>query len=76
MKVWHISATGIVRAKFENVSSIHPHAGNSIVSINRKGIIVVNTPDLRLKYEDEYPVSLINLAPGESVESIDEPAKV
>lgn len=85
----HIGADGRTRQTFTDVSSVHQHQGNSIVSVNRTRMYVQTEGGLptpgshRLRpataadvdmtsWSMEYPLSLINLAPGESVERVDD----
>lgn len=83
MVVKHIGASGRVRRTFENVSSFHQHQGNNVVSVNREAILTL-PPDNRApalpsqywKSTYEFPLALIHLAEGESVErEDDEPAR-
>ena len=77
MIIKHIGADGRVHRTFENVSSIHQHQGSSVVSVNRRHIDLppgVGFSSRGLSYE--LPLVLINLAPGESVERVeDEPVR-
>ena len=77
MIVKYISEYGKVQRAFTDVSSMWFHDGNSVVSINRRELTIDDaapTPYLR-NYSVEYPIAIINLAPGESVEREDEPAR-
>lgn len=79
--VKHIGTDGRVRRTFTDVSSFHQHQGNNIVSVNQQAIATENIPSTLppnvsikgLAYE--YPLALIHLAEGESVEVADEPAR-
>jgi hypothetical protein len=90
--VKHIGADGRVRRTFENVSSIYQHQSNHIVTVNRAQLYTqteggvptgLTAMEVPLKYRTdsfgwsvEYPISLIHLAEGESVERADdEPAR-
>ena len=76
MIVKHISNDGKVRRTFDGVSSTWPHDGNSIVTVNRSIPSQIDSVTGRiLVYSYEYPIAIINLAPGESVEREDEPAR-
>ena len=76
MIVKHISNDGKVRRTFDGVSSTWPHDGNSIVTVNRVKPAVLDPDTGRIVYySQEYPIAIINLAPGESVECEDEPAR-
>jgi hypothetical protein len=72
MRVTYFSATGTIRMVYLNVSSIYQHDGNSVVSVNREKKCVDNSPNVVIdnlrSYTYEYPLALINLAPGEYVE--------
>lgn len=74
MIVKHIGADGKVRSTFDGVSSMYPHNANSTVSINRTQANI--DPNVRPNVcTFEYPIALINLAQGESIEREDEPAR-
>jgi hypothetical protein len=81
--VKHIGTDGRVRRTFENVSSIYQHQSNHIITINRAQLYAQTEVEVPLKYRSdsfgwnvEYPVALIHLAEGESVERMDdEPAR-
>jgi hypothetical protein len=86
MIVKHIGADGRVRRTFENINRIgQQHAGNNVVAVMRQiaylqtgGVITTvsinespTAPPLRY-WDTEYTVALINLAPGESLERVDD----
>lgn len=74
MIVKHIGADGKVRRTFDGVSSMYQHNGNSTISINRTQANI--DPNVRPNvYTFEYPIALVNLAPGESIEREDEPIR-
>ena len=81
MIIKHIGADGRVHRTFENVSSIHQHQGSSVVSVNRRHIDLpprgyTGVGFSSWAYNYELPLALINLAPGESVERVeDDPIK-
>ena len=76
MIVKHISNDGKVRRTFDGVSSMWQHDGNTIVTVNRnKPCEIDNVTGKILVYSYKYPIAIINLAPGESVECEDEPAR-
>ena len=76
MIVKHISSDGKVRRTFDGVSSMWQHDCNTIATVNRsKPSQVDNVTGRILAYSYEYPIAIINLAPGESVEREDEPAR-
>lgn len=83
MKVKHIAADGHVRRTFDNVNSIYRNEGN-VVSVSALEITVSpkkepfpegNTRWQYQRYSYEYPIALIHLAPGESLERVDEPTE-
>lgn len=75
MIIKHIGADGRVRIVFEGVSSIHTHQSSSVVSVNRTAVAAedpaIPSTLVRPWQSYEYPVALINLAPGESIERDD-----
>ena len=81
MQVKHIGADGRVRRTFDDVGNMYWHNG-SIVTINSTAMHVDKTEEstntLPLNYTNytyEYPIAIIHLAPGESLERVDEPAR-
>jgi len=83
MIVKHIGADGRVRRQFESIHSIYQHDHNHIVTVNRvqAAIEPVDTsnalPTAYMRnWSFEYPVAIIHLAEGESVERVeDEPTR-
>jgi hypothetical protein len=79
MIVKYIGAYGKVLRAFTDVSSMWQHDGNSIVTINRNTVHLDKDPNPEVasfrSYSYEFPIALINLAPGESLEREDEPAR-
>ena len=79
MIVKYIGADGKVLRAFTGASSMHLHDGNNLVSINRNMVHLDKSPDVEVanfrSYSYEYPIALINLAPGESLEREDEPTR-
>ena len=76
MIVKHISNDGKVRRTFDGVSSMWQHDDNTIVTVNRSKPSQIDSATGRiLVYSYKYPIAIINLAPGESVEREDEPAR-
>lgn len=76
MTVKHIGYDGKLRRTFDGVSSMWQHDGNTIVTVNRENPCELDAKTGKiLIYSHEYPIAIINLAPGESVEREDEPAR-
>lgn len=75
----YINASGKVLRVFTDVSSIWQHSHNHIVTVNRNKshVDADPRPDVATfrSYSYEYPIAIINLAPGESVEREDEPER-
>jgi hypothetical protein len=69
MIVKHIGVGGRVRRTFEDVHSIR-YGNNSLVILSRRYAEPTGHP-----FFNDYPIALINLAPGESVEREDEPTR-
>jgi hypothetical protein len=87
MIVKHIGYDGKIRCTFEGISSMHQHDGNNIITVNRKTVYIevnagqtANGPVPSILRDTfgwpyEYPVAIINLAPGERVERDEEPVR-
>lgn len=75
MIVKHIGTDGRLRRTFEGVYAMQQHSGDSSVIVLSKKEIHVDTNKVTGWMDFVYPTAFINLAPGESVERDDEPAR-